>query len=72
MRCGSCGDRFELSVRDEYGYRKAGKPLRCATCRHPARSMSNAEREHYVRWWREESGLAEHELHEIVEGLTVG
>ena len=33
--CGGCGDAFELSVRREYEYRKAGKAPRCATCRRP-------------------------------------
>ena len=32
--------------------------------------MSEAERERFQRWWREESGLSARELREIAVGLA--
>ena len=34
-----------------------------------ANGLSLAEREQYVRWWREQSGLSEQELSEIATGV---
>jgi hypothetical protein len=34
-----------------------------------ANGLSLAEREQYVRWWREQSGLSERELSEIATGV---
>jgi len=31
--------------------------------------LSRAERERYVRWWREQSGLSETELRKIATGV---
>jgi hypothetical protein len=69
VTCGSCGYRFEISVRNEYGWRKSGREPRCETCRRPSLVMTDAERERYRKWWIQSSGLTERELYEIAIGL---
>jgi hypothetical protein len=63
---------FELSVRNEYGWRKRGLEPRCSACRRPAAELSAEEREKYRRWWLEESGLSAAELYEIAVGFSYG
>ena len=70
MTCADCGDGFDLSVRREYEYRRAAKPPLCQMCRRPGLKLTDAEREHYGRWWREASGLSAGELREIALGLS--
>ena len=69
VRCGECGDVFALSVRNEFEWRRRGRAPICRPCRRPEKPMTPAERERFVRWWREESGLSARELREIAVGL---
>jgi len=72
VACGSCGGRFDLSTRRERANRKAGKAPRCQTCRRlSSLELTPKERERFRRWWLEESGLSERELHAIAVGLGV-
>ena len=48
VRCGSCGDVFELSLRREYAYRKANRVPVCHFCRRPEREAP--EPEYYLYW----------------------
>jgi hypothetical protein len=70
VRCGGCGDVFQLSVRNEYEHRRKGTTPKCQICRRPPKPLTRAERERYRAWWLEESGLSRRELHEIAVGLV--
>lgn len=69
VSCSGCGERFPLSVRNEYRHRRAGTSPACRICRRPSLVLSDEERATYQAWWREESGLSARELHEIAVGL---
>ena len=69
MTCADCGDGFDLSSRRAYELRRSARPTLCRTCRRPSVKLTEAERERYLRWWREESGLSMRQLHEIAVGL---
>lgn len=70
VECGECGCTFELSVRNEYAWRKKGLQPRCQLCRRPVAELTAIEREKYVAWWLYESGLEVDELVGIAVGLS--
>ena len=69
--CASCGERMTLSVRRAYEYRRRGTEPICRSCRRPPVVFTDGERERFVKWWRERSGLSERELREISLGLSI-
>ena len=60
MRCGDCGASFELSKRNEYGWRSRGLEPRCEWCRRPPKPVTEADR----RWWLERFS------HEEIQGMA--
>ena len=67
--CDQCGDRFELSVRNEFRHRTEGTRPRCRMCRRPQKPMTDEERARYVDWWLTRSGLSLDELRELAVEL---
>jgi len=57
--CGSCGDRFELSRRNEYEHRRLGRPRLCSRYRHSGAGPSKAQVAAAREWWLDSFTLAE-------------
>jgi hypothetical protein len=58
-----------LSARREREHRRQGREPVCSLCRRPPIELTDAERERYVRWWVEKSGLSIEELREIATAI---
>ena len=48
VTCGDCGDSFELSARNEYGWRKRGLQPVCVDCRRPPKPVTEVDRSYWT------------------------
>jgi len=64
VRCGLCGERFALSPRREYEYRRQGREPICVQCRRPPRPAPDDRDRAY---WLERFSLEE--IQELAEAI---
>jgi NAD-dependent SIR2 family protein deacetylase len=63
VRCGSCGDSFDLSARNVRATRKRGEEPVCALCRRKPQPVDPAMAARLRRWWTDR--YSREELEEI-------